>query len=857
MAQILRAEARPARWEELYQTQQDALALIVQMVVEAIRRLPEPTPTGRTGATQDLLGWVQKGKSSPIAFLFGGRGTGKTTVLTTLVELSRPSRAQMGEAPGDIPPTVSEGLGLIGKRVMWLEPLDMEVVSESTNLLAAILARIEAVCPRSIPREDDADRSDVRGLLDPDFDDPFLQLQQLQSNIALAWDVKAPERRTNLDPDSAAVEVIRLERAKLTLGPTLDLVLHNIAATAFRTGCILNPLFLLPVDDFDLNPPACLQLLRVLRMISLPRLFFVVLGDLDVADVVLNLKLSADLARVAEGAQRTGLLSLEPDEVASVAGTVAANALRKLIPPAQRIILKPLDVLEALNFRPLGHTPQDPFFHQLLAQLPILVFESSPQNRAVPMLRTRSNLRQMLMNEGDRVFPFTEAPRPEMGEGLLTREVLKRASYSALRLLQVPSRKIADLWYACRKIVERFEARQRAEPPAEEPTETTPAPALLDLQRELQGLFADETRAALAEEPVLSPEDRRLVPQVVEQTPTGEWALDQLPFRAVAVTRDVFQLDILEHPWTQAGQLEIHLRCTDGWHFLFDRGLTVRAPGGPTSGTGSGEGARLLSPATAATITLFHDLVVIGPWTPRVGSLLLGRPGTVEVAVTVWRLNLARQVSIPWPAPPCLSFFALERFLFAWNDFLQHVEATRMNPYEGRLLAAFVWIAAGTGAVYGQPPVQLPREVPRPRDWTPLFDRLTGLVPHPEDRSISARGRREWLVGVAFLYMPESGLGDLPEPPDELLAFWRSQWRAISRQRAVHLATVLQRTTPDLAEGLRKFSLPDYLRGRFTPSKKYVEMLAQNLEPADEEAEADTSETAGTRPRARPRREPR
>ena len=196
--------------------------------------------------------------------------------------------------------------------------------------------------------------------------DPFLALQKLQTNIALAWEGDLRGRRHLLNPDDLALEVMRYEKAHLSLTENLDSVLHQLAALPFTGGTIRNPLFVLPVDDFDLNPPACLDLLRVLRMLALPRLFFLVLGDLDVANVLLNLKLSAELGRVAEGAEASRMLSLPPADVAAMAGEVAANAIRKLIPPAQRIQLAVPSLLEALTSHPLWRlnpprpSPNDP-----------------------------------------------------------------------------------------------------------------------------------------------------------------------------------------------------------------------------------------------------------------------------------------------------------------------------------------------------------------------------------------------------------------------------------------------------------------------------------------------------------------
>jgi hypothetical protein len=317
--------------------------------------------------------------------------------------------------------------------------------------------------------------------------------------------------------------------------------------------------------------------------------------------------------------------------------------------------------------------------------------------------------------------------------------------------------------------------------------------------------------------------------------------------------------------------LEIHLRRSMGRQFRFDEAVASTGTGGASplrsatpgsTATGSralettGRGsARALSAQTAAIITLFHDMVIVGPWSPRVGSLLLGRPAVFEGAVTVWRLNLGRAASLHWPLPPCLTFFFLDQFVFAWNDFLERIPTSTMNTVEGPQLAAFAWIAAGTGALEGQRPVQFSGDAVQPSSWSALFAALEQKIPDRNDRSTVAGLRREWLVDVALLYMPEMGLSGLPAPPQRLVSFWQSQWRLISRQRALNLASVLLATTPDLAEKLRKAPLPEFLQGeRLTPRKMTVELLAQNKESEEEESEPDTPTPTSGGPPRRPRR---
>src|SRR5262249_20099317 len=151
-------------------------------------------------------------------------------------------------------------------------------VTPSTNLLAAILARIQTVCTRIEGRAAIRDRVDVSRLLDPD-EDPLLLLQKVQYKIAQAWNTDVSHQLNRLEPDVAAVEVLKLEGARLGLDKNLNDVLDKLAAS-YRQGPESDPLFLVSVDDFDLNPVACLPLLRIVRMISCPRLFFLVLGDI-------------------------------------------------------------------------------------------------------------------------------------------------------------------------------------------------------------------------------------------------------------------------------------------------------------------------------------------------------------------------------------------------------------------------------------------------------------------------------------------------------------------------------------------------------------------------------------------------
>ena len=71
----LRIEAAPARWKELDSTQVEAYLRLADMLVEGVNELPSLSEESGLG---DSL------RRTRTAFLAGGRGTGKTTVLNTL-----------------------------------------------------------------------------------------------------------------------------------------------------------------------------------------------------------------------------------------------------------------------------------------------------------------------------------------------------------------------------------------------------------------------------------------------------------------------------------------------------------------------------------------------------------------------------------------------------------------------------------------------------------------------------------------------------------------------------------------------------------------------------------------------------
>jgi len=326
-----RLEAIPLKWETLSDAQRDAVTAASGWLVDAINDLdliPKRQKSRSSGPVLD------RNRRSQLGFIDGDRGTGKSSVLLTLMDLT--SLDTLDWAPPD---GLVKTLRDQRRRVVWLEPLDMEPLSRGANLFAAILARIAQVLDT---RLGDAPPPMAAAFADLDsYADVASRLQQLQNDVAVVWD-RLDGKDPSGDPQTRALGVVQAEKAGLELTRRIGEVLDGIAGI-LSSHQVDNPLFVLPVDDFDLAPAHCLELLRLIRMVTTPRLFFLVAGNTRIAESVMKLRSEGELSRLAGGKPSNAA------EVQNHALEIAANNMRKLIPPGQRARLAVLRLPEALD----------------------------------------------------------------------------------------------------------------------------------------------------------------------------------------------------------------------------------------------------------------------------------------------------------------------------------------------------------------------------------------------------------------------------------------------------------------------------------------------------------------------------
>ena len=335
---VLRPEACPLAYDRLDTSQKDGFVRITQALQDAVDSLPDKRPKPEQPANQWNPWMPEKDRKSKVVFLSGERGTGKTTLmLTVLQHFLDQDGSKIAPAP-----ELKVRLHDLSRRIIWLAPIDMEPLPQPSNLYAAILARIEHALDHQVKSADEGERERpdsecFPGILDPRGQGPYRdclkRLRMLQRDVSTAWNGNLRERAGDLDTEDYFHEVVRSERARVNLTRDLDDLLDHLAWCAPWRGRLENPLFVLPIDDIDLNPEHAVDLLHLLRTLASKRLFTLVLGDIAQMERVLQYKIAGTLSKL-RGGIRVGDRSLLQEALET-----AGEGLRKLIPPGQRIRL--------------------------------------------------------------------------------------------------------------------------------------------------------------------------------------------------------------------------------------------------------------------------------------------------------------------------------------------------------------------------------------------------------------------------------------------------------------------------------------------------------------------------------------
>ena len=674
------------------------------------------------------------------------------------IELARQriasAQSEAGKAETEESTNLEEMVSHLRGKLEFLEPLDVEVLPSSTNLLAAVMARIEQCVEHRTAgiAQRDRDTRDEPSLLQSIGHNPLDRFAKIQKNVAWAWTESMRHRESTLDPLALVGEMRDAENARLSFQDRFGRALDDLA-TGYHWRVTDEPIFVLPVDDFDTNPVRVIDLCWMMKLLGGPRLVTLLFGNADVAEAMLRLNFRGQAKEIAQE------ISVGDIELAETVGGTPHYALRKMMPPGHRVMLEPMSVDESRAYSPprdesAGSGNDLPCLDRLLELLCV------EMNTAV--LRSNGEAKSKISLAE---FLFAIKPSEDRrGKG----ERWKGGRYSGAALFRSPPRLIADMWYAFHECVD---AKDKSASPS------------------VIGAFARLFREAVSEEASLSRAEKHHMLRTARHDFTGRWEFH--PEYIEPARKRGPELTVSD----DKANFSLIVTPIKDWDFrpvqpLADKDTTPR----PRS-----EGHwRCVSDRVTATIIILHDLLAfrtprgiagpylapdpVGDWNrsrarARVSKKKSGSrerfrdeeqtprrdPLPTIWASVCWRVATDDHVEIPWFPPPWKTFWEYIHFRAAWNHVLQQEyaytdESDIMIDRIGR-----AWIHAATNVLLGDVDPSVDdsgSETDWPTDWPTLRER-SNQVAREYFRTPSLERRRllaSWLVHLAAILAPEGGL---------------------------------------------------------------------------------------------------
>ena len=458
---------------------------------------------------------------------------------------------------------------------------------------------------------------------------------------------------------------------------------------------------------------------------------------------------------------------------------MTAHAMRKLLPPAQCVVLSNYTLKEALRYRPGTDGPQAvrageplPTLDDLLQ--PCCINLELPQNPVPGSQSDKTRVespRRLAPIKTLRDFLLAGSPHSSSPDLWLGR-ASGGMGYGAITVLSGTPREVADVWLTLRAFLAKVK---------------TPT----DLNNDaILGYVRDWFLDALDKDANLTHRDRTRLKESVRDRPGGGVELE--PFSGLqvkwAVSRGVtLTLGETEKPPLRGAKKSLVKTSSEEppREFIFQRyrgrKFSLLAPEAATPSEAMSLEKRRevglrwpLEPRNEACFTLLHDLVALSPARAIGGPWLIPSVEELGLATVQWKLGRER-FSIPWLRAVLRSFWELDRFCDAWNGtlnaFTNAFEPKARCSEEAIQSLAGHWIAANVATLLGEEPVDVGLSSD---DATGGSERWAGLVRRVESLIGSARygrwRRERSLVHLAVLLCPESGIPTAFAQP-----FWRSK----------------------------------------------------------------------------------
>ncbi|HCF61761.1 MAG TPA: hypothetical protein DFS52_27660 [Myxococcales bacterium] len=330
-------EAKALEWPELLPSTRSALLELFEWLDLAVDlSSPSPQPEQPEQPSTSLL-------------IAGNRGFGKTTLLLTAAyahgrgehycESSGENRAS--PSPDSQRQRLAAILPKLRRRVCWLETLDLEPLSERANLLAILLVSIRKAFDERYPASESRGRRGVPSILEPAAEKPWGQIDRLVRNATFMWEDApggADPRRERAEQQLKAAEIF--VSFQQDFRETLRGVSEALGADEQQPSVLV-----LPIDNVDRSIEHLYGIVKLVRMASSPRLWFLLASGRPEFQLFLERSFQKELA--ASGAL---IGTSAQDQTRAIARRQAATTMRRSLPSCFQIRIDPVPPHEAWSF---------------------------------------------------------------------------------------------------------------------------------------------------------------------------------------------------------------------------------------------------------------------------------------------------------------------------------------------------------------------------------------------------------------------------------------------------------------------------------------------------------------------------
>ena len=354
-----RVEAAPLSLGKLTESQkktaQDVLPLLARMA---------QNPSAFAQHPQDMIR-IDPVRHNRTMLLEGSRGSGKTTLLVSMIDALQRRFGRLVDArypAPDHPEGEDTWNTLLDKTVgaaviVPVALVDLAPLPTRSSLLLLLVSSLELLVAR-IENGLAGGLGVQRSGLAPFYHDAEKPLDcrvhwnDLAAAVCHGWDETA-NRSPPRDLESYAREQMTAEQHRLDLSNKIDrflaalqtdfcAYLHRVAA--YKTSQGGNPavLFLIAVDDADMNPGRVAELLESLRLLGHRQLAFLLTGDSELFETSLNRTCLFQLEGQRATAARTG------SELRLKAEALSHQIYDKLVPPPHRFEIEEIRCNERL-----------------------------------------------------------------------------------------------------------------------------------------------------------------------------------------------------------------------------------------------------------------------------------------------------------------------------------------------------------------------------------------------------------------------------------------------------------------------------------------------------------------------------